>query len=64
VHDLHAWALGSTQYVLTAHVLIDAAADWDQLRQQLARLLDEDFHIHHVTLQVERTHCGLVDLHP
>lgn len=64
VHDLHAWALGSTQYVLTAHVLIDATADWDQLRQQLAHLLAERFHIHHVTLQVERTHCGLADLHP
>ena len=32
VHDLHVWALGSKQPVLTAHVVVDDASDATALR--------------------------------
>lgn len=59
VHDLHVWALGSREPILTAHVLLaDDAADADALRAALAAMLRERFDIDHVTLQLEARHCG------
>jgi cobalt-zinc-cadmium efflux system protein len=54
VHDLHVWALGSKEPLLTAHVVVaDRAADTDAIRGALSEKLEHDFGIHHVTLQVE-----------
>jgi len=64
VHDLHAWALGSRQPVLTAHVVLSGAtADAEQVRQSLAGMLGELFNIHHTTLQVELTPCNEDNVH-
>src|SRR3546814_16373039 len=58
VHDLHAWALGSREPILTAHVvLVGAKVDAEQVRQSLTGMLEEVFSIHHVTLQVEFEPC-------
>lgn len=57
VHDLHAWALGSREPVLTAHVVVADASDADQVRQGLIRKLSEQFDVGHATLQVERVDC-------
>lgn len=58
VHDLHAWALGSKQPVLTAHVVLEEGADdAEAIRTTLAAALDERFGIGHATLQVERIGC-------
>ena len=63
VHDLHVWALGSKEPILTAHVLLaDGAGDADAVRHATATMLHERFDIDHATLQVERRHCG-GDLH-
>ncbi|TLX22509.1 cation diffusion facilitator family transporter [Thermomonas fusca] len=59
VHDLHVWALGSREPILTAHVLLaEGAGDVDVLRAELAGLLHARFGIDHVTLQMEARHCG------
>ena len=64
VHDLHAWALGSKEAVLTVHVVGDeATTTGEQLRRGLARMLDERFHIEHATLQVEAVPCGDHEVH-
>ena len=58
VHDLHIWALGSRELILTAHVLLSLdAGDPDAVRTAMARMLRERFHIDHATLQVETRHC-------
>mgnify|MGYP001173736641 CR=1 FL=1 len=58
VHDLHVWALGSKESILTAHVLLaDEAADADAVRITMAKMLRERFDIDHATLQVETRHC-------
>jgi cobalt-zinc-cadmium efflux system protein len=63
VHDLHVWALGSKDPILTAHVLLaEEEADADAVRDAMATMLHERFDIDHATLQVERRHCG-GDLH-
>lgn len=54
VHDLHIWALGSKEPVLTAHIILsDETQPPDAVRQSLAAALAEAFDIRHVTLQVE-----------
>lgn len=59
VHYLHAWALGSKERVLTAHVVTtDPSIAPDELRNRLSRMLEHDFHIERVTLQIEAAHCS------
>ena len=64
VHDLHIWALGSREPILTAHVLLSLdAGDPDAVRTAMSQMLRERFDIHHATLQVEIRHCEDRDLH-
>jgi cobalt-zinc-cadmium efflux system protein len=53
VHDLHVWTVTSGFPALAAHVLVSPNADCHAARRRLQRVLDERFHLHHVTLQVD-----------
>jgi cobalt-zinc-cadmium efflux system protein len=53
IHDLHVWALASSQPALTAHVVVVGTTDAAQIREQMGKMLDAEFHIEHVTLQME-----------
>jgi len=53
VHDLHVWEVTSGFASLSAHVVVGAGADCHELRRSLHDVLDERFHIHHTTLQVD-----------
>ena len=60
VHELHAWALGSKERVLTVHVVAsDPSASIDALRGALSRMLQEDFAIDRLTLQMEEQACSV-----
>lgn len=53
VHDLHIWALSTTQSALTVH-LVRPAGNFDgEQRQKISETLRERFKIAHTTLQVE-----------
>jgi cobalt-zinc-cadmium efflux system protein len=53
VHDLHVWEVTSGFASLSAHVVVRAGDDCHELRRSLQRLLEDRFHIHHTTLQVD-----------
>lgn len=53
VHDLHIWAMSTTETALTAHLVMPAGYPGDASIDALAARLREDFSIHHCTLQVE-----------
>jgi cobalt-zinc-cadmium efflux system protein len=53
VHDLHVWTVTSGFPALAAHVLVSPDADCHSARRRLQRVLEERFHLHHVTLQVD-----------
>lgn len=53
VHDLHVWGMSTTETAMTAHIVTPAGHPGDDFVQHLARELDEEFGIHHVTIQVE-----------
>ncbi len=53
VHDLHIWALSTTDVALTAHLVCDGAADSERRLHELHDELQHRFGISHATLQIE-----------
>lgn len=53
VHDLHIWAMSTTETALTAHVLRPLNSDGDQFLHAACDGLERRFKIGHATLQVE-----------
>jgi len=62
VHDLHIWAMSTSETALTVHLLKPDAGDDDTLIEQASRQLHDRFGIEHITIQWERRpeldHCG------
>ncbi len=61
LHDLHIWAMSTTDNALTAHLVMPHRPAKDSFLQQLAEQLKQQFHIDHATIQIERgdsdVHC-------
>jgi len=53
VHDLHIWAMSSTETALTAHLVTADGASSPRFLRDVCNELHERFHIGHATLQVE-----------
>ena len=63
VHDLHVWSLGSRSHALSCHVTIADIPPTESagIRVRLNRLLRDDFHIGHITIQFEHAGCQVLD---
>jgi cobalt-zinc-cadmium efflux system protein len=62
VHDLHIWALSTTETALTAHIMRPDQDDADGFLRTTCEALSKKFNIMHSTLQIETspdTHCPL-----
>lgn len=59
IHDLHVWAMSTTQVALTAHILRDTSSIDDEFIHQVSTELRDKYGIHHSTIQVENGHCEL-----
>jgi cobalt-zinc-cadmium efflux system protein len=53
VHDLHIWAMSTTETAMTAHLVRPGAGLDDRLLHEICHELDHQFRISHATLQVE-----------
>lgn len=53
-HDLHIWAMSTSEVALTAHLVMPQTQVSDHFYEQTAQELEQRFGIHHATLQVER----------
>lgn len=60
VHDLHIWAMSTTQAAMTAHLVVPEGHG-DKFIMDIRERLESEFGIGHVTLQVEKSfndcHC-------
>jgi cobalt-zinc-cadmium efflux system protein len=59
LHDLHIWALTSDSPSLSTHLVVAKDANAGSVRAQARAILKEQFHIEHVTLQVEDEDCRI-----
>ena len=53
VHDLHIWAISTTENALSAHLVIPDGHPGDNFLAALCRGLDKKFAINHPTIQIE-----------
>ena len=53
VHDLHIWAMSTTETALTAHLVMPAGHPGDDFFADVVHHIEHEFHIGHVTIQIE-----------
>ncbi len=63
VHDLHIWTITSGFPALSAHVVAQPSTDHDRLLHHLQELLRDRFELTHSTLQIDRDHSRLLQIH-
>jgi cobalt-zinc-cadmium efflux system protein len=67
VHDLHIWAMSTTETALTVHLVVPAGHPGDAFMAEVCEALHQRFHVHHPTIQIEtgdRLHpCALAPEH-
>ncbi|GIX40502.1 MAG: cobalt transporter [Leptospiraceae bacterium] len=54
VHDLHIWAMSTTEIALTVHLVKPDQKNDDELLIRICKELENKFNIHHSTIQFER----------
>ncbi|NEX77450.1 cation transporter [Bacillus thermocopriae] len=63
VHDLHIWTITSGYPVLSCHITIADEAQHDEILAQSQKILHDEFHIEHSTIQVEKETRGCPSPH-
>ncbi|MGF2616676.1 cation transporter [Rossellomorea vietnamensis] len=63
VHDLHIWTITSGMNSLSCHILIEDEEDDQKILQKAIDILEEEFHIKHTTIQVERSQLRHGEVH-
>jgi cobalt-zinc-cadmium efflux system protein len=64
IHDLHIWAVSTTETALTCHLVMPAGHPGDDFLHQIADQLRHRFEIGHPTLQIETAASGRCALAP
>lgn len=65
VHDFHAWTLDGRQPMVSAHLVLRARNEFEEVCRRAHATLHDRFHVHHATLQAEGldsacpTNCGV-----
>jgi cobalt-zinc-cadmium efflux system protein len=64
VHDLHIWAMSTTETALTAHIVMPRGHPGDATLAGFAHELTHRFGIGHATIQIEMGNAGVCALEP
>lgn len=66
IHDCHLWTMDGEYNILTVHlVLVDKSISWqkaDEVKKEIRKVLHDDFHLEHITLEIEVSEdCEYID---
>lgn len=61
IRELHLWSVAGGDASLTVHVAVDEGSNTKAIPGELADMLDAQFNIHHVTIQIKIQPCGDVE---
>ena len=64
IHDLHVWAMSTTETALTCHLVMPKGHPGDEFLQKLYHQLHDQFGIEHPTLQIELGNAETCKLAP
>jgi cobalt-zinc-cadmium efflux system protein len=64
VHDLHVWAMSTTETALTCHLVMPGGHPGDEFLKKLCDQLHDKFNIVHPTVQIELADAGACKLAP
>jgi cobalt-zinc-cadmium efflux system protein len=64
IHDLHVWAMSTTETALTCHLVMPKGHPGDEFLRQLDHALHHKFRIAHPTIQIELGDAGACKLAP
>ncbi len=64
IHDLHIWAMSTTENALTVHLVLPKGHPGDAYLIEVCHELDHRFQIRHPTIQIELQDAGACDLEP
>lgn len=64
IHDLHVWAMSTTETALTCHLVMPTGHPGDRFLQEIYEQLHDKFAIAHPTLQIEIGNDGTCKLAP
>lgn len=64
IHDLHVWAMSTTETALTCHLVMPKGHPGDEFLQKIYHKLHDKFEIAHPTLQIELGNAGACKLAP
>jgi cobalt-zinc-cadmium efflux system protein len=53
VHDLHIWAMSTTETALTVHLVMPKGHPGDTFTAEICKELREHYNVHHTTVQIE-----------
>ncbi|MFT8719313.1 MAG: cation diffusion facilitator family transporter [Acetobacter sp.] len=59
LHDLHVWAMSTTENALTVHLIRSQNMDSDHLIEEIRETLRTRFNIVHPTIQIETSPCAI-----
>lgn len=57
-HDLHVWALSTTETALTVHLIKDNNTSSNKILDEVVSYLKQNFDIRHTTIQIEKEQCN------
>lgn len=57
IHDMHVWTITSGLDAMSGHIIIDSTAPAEEVLTNVTKILNEDFDLHHTTIQVEQLAC-------
>jgi cobalt-zinc-cadmium efflux system protein len=64
IHHLHLWSMDGTHHVLTTHLIVEAAANQEDvhtLKGEIKKSLFAEFHITEATIEIEWPHQHCAD---